>query len=631
MNNPFIRTALLLAMISYFGSVFLYASDDWTVESLIKSGKFSEARSLIEQRIQLNSQDPVLLYNLALTYYADGNYEEAVVLWEKVRLSDDKDLVTKAMAQIGNSSYRISVKIGEEGRKEDETIQLRRALHSLQAAVERDDGYSIAQQNLNFVAERLVEHLVEQGKSKTKRTEEHWIRGERDLVLLRSALTDFEEALAIRPEDDEIQKLVQETRSKMTDHLTESGNQNLLSAEKKIEEVKQTAKEGQLGRDDGRELQRAQDEITEAVANFEDAASISPTDKTTRNDAEKARAKASLLMEDIASMWQKNSEGYEQRAMEKQSQRNEIAKKLENENNKKRQDQLRRESHELAKEINRDQQAALQQAEKALEDYELAIDYDPANQSALAAMQELKQKMSKQSEAEADKSLEVADSSQAYINRNIEQMTDYQKQLDKADDKKAQQIQSRMDDVNQQNAALAQRAADELIDARAQLQHATELDPENLSAASKLEQTNERIAGALEQAGDLQMMAAEQLQQKGQEDQAIARMEQAIKDYDSAMALTQQEGQEQALGEKLNIAREELLAHRNERAQQLNAQMQQQLQQQASQTPPQQVTEQSSETAYEYMEMVQFAEDSKGSEEFGNFDTKAMKSVVKDW
>lgn len=621
----------MLAMISYFGSVFLYASDDWTVESLIKSGKFSEARSLIEQRIQLNSQDPVLLYNLALTYYADGNYEEAVVLWEKVRLSDDKDLVTKAMAQIGNSSYRISVKIGEEGRKEDETIQLRRALHSLQAAVERDDGYSIAQQNLNFVAERLVEHLVEQGKSKTKRTEEHWIRGERDLVLLRSALTDFEEALAIRPEDDEIQKLVQETRSKMTDHLTESGNQNLLSAEKKIEEVKQTAKEGQLGRDDGRELQRAQDEITEAVANFEDAASISPTDKTTRNDAEKARAKASLLMEDIASMWQKNSEGYEQRAMEKQSQRNEIAKKLENENNKKRQDQLRRESHELAKEINRDQQAALQQAEKALEDYELAIDYDPANQSALAAMQELKQKMSKQSEAEADKSLEVADSSQAYINRNIEQMTDYQKQLDKADDKKAQQIQSRMDDVNQQNAALAQRAADELIDARAQLQHATELDPENLSAASKLEQTNERIAGALEQAGDLQMMAAEQLQQKGQEDQAIARMEQAIKDYDSAMALTQQEGQEQALGEKLNIAREELLAHRNERAQQLNAQMQQQLQQQASQTPPQQVTEQSSETAYEYMEMVQFAEDSKGSEEFGNFDTKAMKSVVKDW
>jgi len=633
MTNSAKRLIRLIALLSVAFAPALQGQPDRQIESLIDAGKFAEARPVIEQRLEQSPDDAYLQYNLALTHYAEGNYEDAVVLWEKVRLTSDKKLVTKAMAQIGNASYRISTQIGAEGRKEDETIQLRRALHSLQAAIERDADYEIAQKNHDYVADKIVDHLVEQGNSKIERSEVHWIKGSRDLVLFRSALTDYEEALSIKPEDEEIQKLVEETRKKMTDFLKESGEKNLQAAEKKIDQVSEPTAGDQIKRDEGRELQRAEDEITEAVANFEDAMSISPDDEATKKEADEAREKASELMQEIADKWRKNSEVYDDILQEKQAKRDDLEKQLENESDKQEANKLRREMSNLSREMHRDRQNVRQNEEKALEDYERALDYNPENQEALAAMDKLKEKMSEDLEAEADTDLENVAKSESYVERNLEQMADYQEQLQDASEQKASQIESRMDDLERSNAANAQRAADELLQAKAKLEEATYLDPENTSAEQKLEATNERLADVLEQAGDMQMQVAEQHLEAGKPDQAIASMEQAIKDFDTAATLSQDPEGQQAMSMKMEAAQQELLAQRNERAQELAAQQQAQ-QQMAAQNQPPQPSEQGNqpppEEAVEYTEMVQFAEDS-GGEQFGKFDTKAMKSVVKDW
>lgn len=641
MNN-FPRTParrLLIALLTL--APMLASAQDKQIEKLIEAGKFAEAKPVIEQRLEDTPGDSYLQYNLALTHYAEGNYEDAIVLWEKVRLSPDEELVTKAMAQIGNASYRISLQVGKEGRKDDETIQLRRALHSLQAAVERDDDYDVAQKNHQYVADKMVEHLIQQGNSKVERTEVRWIKGDRDLVLFRSALTDYEEALSIKPEDEEIQKLVDETRKKMTDFLTRRAEKNLEEAEKKLDKVKEPTVDEKLQREDGNNLRDAERAVSEAMANYDDALSVSPDDEATQEAAKKAREKASQLMQEAADKWRKNSEDYEKRIAEKQQRRKEVAEQRENEENKEKRKELYEELKDLSKSIHHAQHYQQEHVDNAIEDYERALDYNPDNEQALAAKQELQSKMSEKIEAAADEHLEVAERAQQNIENRQESLEKVTEALETAEGKKADELEYRKNKIEQQNASSAQHAANELLDAKNELEKATQLDPGNESAEQKLAQTSEKIADALEQAADLQLAAAEQLEQEGKGDQAIARKEMAIKNFDSAMALSQDEQQQQALGQKMEAARQQLLAQRNERAQQLAAQQkQQQMQaaqqqaqaaaQQQPQNPQQSAEGQKQEEAAQYMEMVQFAEEG-ASEEFGKFDTKAMKQVVKDW
>lgn len=627
-------TRILLAGVLLAAPFALHAQYE-AIEKLIAGGKFIEAKPLIDQRLQQTPEDPYLVYNLALVHYAGGNYEDAIVLWEKVRLAPDKDLVTKAMAQIGNASYRISEQIKADGRQEDATIQLRRAQHSLQAAVDRDDGYDIAVQNYEFVSDKLVAHLVQQGNSKIEKSDSEWVKGERDLVLFRSALTDYEEALLIRPEDEDIQQLVNDTRQKMTDYLKDSGEKNLASAEKKIESVDDPTAKERLEQQDARELQHAEDQIGEAVANFEDALSISPDDQAAAKALEDAREKASKLMDEIADKWRQNSELYEQKAADLQQQRKDVQQQLENEQDKQKRKQLEKESKELAQNIRRSQYDSQRQAERAMEDYQKALDYDPENQQAQQALQKMQQKMSEELEARADDNLAVAADAQENIDSRQDRLEQMQEELAQQPDAKRQKrLENEIAKYEEYNVRSAQHAADRLLTAKSELEKALDFDPGNESAEQKLAETTEKIAAALEQAGDQQMLAAATHEEKGNEDQAIAHMEQAIKNFDSAMALAQDDAQADAIGQKMDAAREELLAQRNERAQQLAAaqqQMQAQQQSQQPQQPSEPNAQNAQEVAMEYQEMVQFAEDAQGSEEFGNFDTKAMKRVVKDW
>lgn len=636
MNNPH-RTIprLLVLFIAALAPLITSAQPDRRIESLIEAGNFEEARPLIEKRLEQIPHDGYALYNLALIHYAGGNYDEAVVLWEKVRLSRDEDLVTKAIAQIGNASYRISEKTRAEGRQEDATIQLRRAQHSLGAAVERDDDYDVAVKNYEFVSEELVKHLIQQGNSKIEKSETKWVKGERDLVLFRSALTDYEEALSIKPEDEEIQKLVQETRERMKDYLTESGEQNLKTAEKTLEKLKEPTKEDRLNREDARDLQVAQDAIREAVANFEDAASISP-DKETEKKAEDARKKASELMQEIAEKWQKNSEAYQEEIASKQQRRDQIQEQLESEKDDKKRSQLSNESRDLARENQRNEVQAMDQQQRAVDHYQEAVDLDPQNQAAQAALDELRQKMSEELEAKADENIAVADQAQENIDNRQERLDQMREDLAQTEPgSKQNRLESDIEKYENANASSSQHQADQLISAKENLEKATQLDPNNESAQKKLEETQARLPEILEQAADLQLASAQSMQQEGKQDQAIARMEQAIKNLDSAQALSTDEAQQQQLNQKMEAARQELLAERNDLAAAMAQQMKQQAQQQAQQQmmAQQQQNQQQGqppEQAMEYQEMVQFTE-AAGSEQFGNFDTTAMKKTVKDW
>ncbi|GHC09855.1 tetratricopeptide repeat protein [Cerasicoccus arenae] len=622
---------LITVLVLLFAPAISFAVPENPIESLIKAGKFAEVRPIIEKRLEQAPNDEYLIYNLALTYYAAGDYDEAVVLWEKVRLAKDPELVTKAMAQIGNASFRISAAISADNRKEDATIHLRRAQRSLEAAVERNDAYDMARKNYEFVSNQLVVHLIEQGNSKIKRSESKWVKGEHDLVLFRSALTDYEEALSIKPEDEDIQELVEKTRQRMTDYLTRNGEKNLTSAEKYIEKVPENS-ENPLTRDETNDLRRAKASAQEAIANFDDAAAISPDSEKAKQTAEDARKKASDIMQEIAERQRLQSDLHEQRVADARESREEIRAQLKKDDISKQEvNDLKKKGNSLSRKMRESQEAANKNLEQALQNFEAAIDLNPDNSEAAIAKQELEKKLAQRHEQLADAHLEVADTAQKKIEQWEKEMQNYQKKMtsEEASEKTKKEAEARFDKLEQASAQAAQSAADRLLSAKAELEKATRLDPSNESAAQKLEASDGKLADSLEHAADMQLAAAEQLKEKGKDDQSIARMEQALKNFDSAMALSDEAPQQQTLGQKMDAAQQELLSQRSERALELAATQQQQQQMQGNQ-PPQPNSEKNQETAMEYKEMVQFTE-ADGGEQFGNFDTKAMKRVVKDW
>tara|TARA_R100000027_G_scaffold52103_3_gene40871 strand:- start:49998 stop:51872 length:1875 start_codon:yes stop_codon:yes gene_type:complete len=619
-RSSYVLTLLLIVPITAIGN-------PKKIERLIEAGKYSEAKPLIEVLLVEEPDNAYQIYNHALTYYAEGNYEEAIVLWEKVRVSPDEELSTKAMAQIGNASFRISERIKAEGRLEDATIPLRRAHHSLESASQRDSN-PIAAQNYNFVSTELVQHLVQQGDSKIENAKKQGHTSERRIILYRAALADYEEALAISPDDPSLNELVDKTRQLMTSYLLNVGNKKLGNAQKRVDSVNKTYDGKKLNSETGKELQRAEGEIMNSVANFADAKSVDSKDESVDEAVSKSEEHASELLTEIADMWLRNSESHGE-SMAKNSERyKEIQNELKTEKDKEVRKALDNERKQISKNQKKLRTYKKEQKERAYRLYDKALQINPDNMLAYANKSEMDQLKSEELESKADAALASAEKELKKIQSKEPKLEELRERLAQSEEAKEQEkLENAIAKIENDQATMAQRAIDPLIQAKTDLEQASRLDFRNESALEKLNELEKSISENLELAADLQIASAEALEAADREDQAIVRKELAIKNYDSAQALSQDSMEKEALQQKVSSARNELVEQRNERARRQAAAEAQQPNQPSETNDP----NSSQEITMEYKERMRFAENTNDGGEFGKFDTKAMKKVVKDW
>jgi len=83
------------------------AKDVDAIAEQIQSGDHAAALPRIKAALANDPDNFYQLYNLGLAHYMAGDYEDAIVAWERVRFAQDPELVTRAMAQIGHASYRL--------------------------------------------------------------------------------------------------------------------------------------------------------------------------------------------------------------------------------------------------------------------------------------------------------------------------------------------------------------------------------------------------------------------------------------------------------------------------------------------------------------------------------------------
>jgi hypothetical protein len=84
-------------------------------EKLLKDGKGADAVALVRTAANAAPGDGLLAYNLGLTLYQAGQLEEAIEVFQNLKTSTtDESLRAKALFQLGNAQFRLGEKLGSQ-------------------------------------------------------------------------------------------------------------------------------------------------------------------------------------------------------------------------------------------------------------------------------------------------------------------------------------------------------------------------------------------------------------------------------------------------------------------------------------------------------------------------------------
>src|SRR4051794_17089809 len=87
------------------------AVDVEPIEKLIADGKPKEALAMLDKALASKPNNPKLLYNYGVANYAAGNYDEALLAFDKVEVLGRGAIVEKARAQKGNAEFHLGLQV----------------------------------------------------------------------------------------------------------------------------------------------------------------------------------------------------------------------------------------------------------------------------------------------------------------------------------------------------------------------------------------------------------------------------------------------------------------------------------------------------------------------------------------
>ncbi len=269
----------------------------------MKSGEYDRARSILEADLKEKTNDPYLLYNVALTHYAQKNYDLAQQTFQQADLEAKTDeLRALILAQLGNiESHRGRSKLDENRNL---TIDHFRRAHQLyQSSLTTDAGQDIARANSGPNKKVLVELFVVRAEEQINIARTSRKIAER-IDQLTTTRSELEESLQLESEHRRAKELKAIVDELLVENLTELGDEKFeeakgvmnargaMSAKEAME-----AKGAKEAKGDGdKKLNDALAAVQQAENVFRDALVIKPESEPLEEKLDKATKLSSEIL-----------------------------------------------------------------------------------------------------------------------------------------------------------------------------------------------------------------------------------------------------------------------------------------------------------------------------------------------
>ena len=267
--------ALLLA-----ASRSLAVVDVPALQQQLTQGRTAEVRQELDRELAKDPENPHLLYNRAVTAYAEGRFEEALLDLDLVESSRSRSLVARARFQKGNADFRL----GLNARTNDVEAAISRwkqSVASYDALLKENPEHQDAQDNREKVRKLLLETLLKRAEENLQKGRQQPQPAEQRIPSLRNAMEQFHDAGEMKPEGQQAQEAKageEKAKDLLAQALAEEGTRKTLANNM----VMPRPNEPPVMRPDVAQIQ-------EGVNMLEDANSLKPNDPNIAQQLDQGR------------------------------------------------------------------------------------------------------------------------------------------------------------------------------------------------------------------------------------------------------------------------------------------------------------------------------------------------------
>ncbi len=235
---------------------------------------------MLDRELARDPENPHLLYNRAVTAYAEGRFEEALLDLDLVENARSRPLVGKARFQKGNADFRLGLKASTNDL--DAAIsRWKQSIASYDALLKEHPKHTDAQANRDKVRKLLLDTLLKRAQENLQKGQQQPQPAEQRIQKLRNAMDQFHDAKEMKPEGQQAQEAKdgeQKAKDMLAQALAEEGTRKTMANNM----VMPKANEPMI-------MQPDVPQVKEGVNMLEDANSLKPEDQNIAKQLEQGR------------------------------------------------------------------------------------------------------------------------------------------------------------------------------------------------------------------------------------------------------------------------------------------------------------------------------------------------------
>jgi tetratricopeptide (TPR) repeat protein len=297
--NPTQKTVWLIRV--FFAAWLAAASsalagvDVALLQEQLSQRRTAEVRQQLDHALGMDPENPYLLYNRAVTAYAEGRFEEALLDLDMVENARSKSLAARARFQKGNVDFRL----GQQVLTNDLDAAISRwkqSLASYDALLKQAPNHTGAQTNRTLVRKLLLDTLLKRAQENLQKGQQPAQAAEQRIQALRNAMDQFHDAGEMKPEGAQAQEAKEgeeKARELLARALAEEGTRKTLANNM----VVPRPNEPPVARPDTAQ-------INEGVNMLEDAASLKPNDASIAQRLDQGRERLADALARQAQLYQ---------------------------------------------------------------------------------------------------------------------------------------------------------------------------------------------------------------------------------------------------------------------------------------------------------------------------------------
>ncbi len=226
-------------------------------EVMMKEGRAGEAAAMLLEATKSRPEDAYLMYNYGIAAYAAKQYQEASDAFSEVCLSPDKKLRSQALTQLGNTHYRIGQAVTKSGNRGGAAVAWERSVEYYRSANE-EKPTKASKENLKIAEDQLEKLLLEMGDKsvlESRKTENL----QAQINHLTKAHEAYDKVSTLKPENTEARSKKEETARELSGKLADQARALREKSAKVPEGKNQTAEQDKLNVQASQAYQQARD------------------------------------------------------------------------------------------------------------------------------------------------------------------------------------------------------------------------------------------------------------------------------------------------------------------------------------------------------------------------------------